>query len=247
MALGRLTAGPPDFIGIGAQRCGTTWWFHLLVGHRGIRPPRRGIKELNFFRRFCNREMGDSDIREYYELFPRRKGQIVGEWTPNYMHEPWTAAPMRRAAPEARLLVMLRDPIDRFRSGVVHQREAWPDWSPERVAMDAIERGRYASQLRLFRTFFDAERILVLQYERCTRDFAGEFRRTLRFLGVAEDHEPRRVGRRWSYPTADRVDDLTPDLHASLRAAYEPEVRDLASLVPDLDLGLWPNFADLAR
>ena len=78
------TTGPPDFIGVGTQRSGTTWWFRTLLGHPQIRPPRGRRKELHFFDRFCTRELGDGDIAEYHELFPRLPGQIAGEWTPRY-------------------------------------------------------------------------------------------------------------------------------------------------------------------
>ena len=47
------TTGPPDFIGVGTQRSGTTWWFQTLLGHPQIRPPRGRRKELHFFDRFC--------------------------------------------------------------------------------------------------------------------------------------------------------------------------------------------------
>ena len=53
----RTTTGPPDFIGVGAQRSGTTWWFGTMLGHPQIAPPRERKKELHFFNRFRAREM----------------------------------------------------------------------------------------------------------------------------------------------------------------------------------------------
>ena len=121
------TTGPPDFIGVGTQRSGTTWWFQTLLGHPQIRPPRGRRKELHFFDRFCAQELRDADIAEYHELFPRRPGQIAGEWTPRYMHDFWTPRLIARAAPEAKLLIMFRDPVERFRSGVPHRLSRSPD------------------------------------------------------------------------------------------------------------------------
>src|ERR687897_2841254 len=110
--------GPPDFIGVGTQRSGTTWWFMSLLEHPGIRAPRYGNKELHYLSLFASREMNDQDIERYHFKFPRTAGELVGEWTPRYMHDFWVPRLIPRAAPGAKLLVMFRDPIERFRSGV---------------------------------------------------------------------------------------------------------------------------------
>ena len=132
------TTGPPDFVGVGTQRSGTTWWFKTLLGHPQIRPPRGRRKELHFFDRFCARELLDADVAEYHELFPRKPGQITGEWTPRYMHDFWTPRLLARAAPEAKLLIMFRDPVERYRSGVLHQGQRTPYRDAAWLATDAI-------------------------------------------------------------------------------------------------------------
>jgi hypothetical protein len=141
---------------------------------------------------------------------------------------------------------MLRDPVERFRSGVVHRRERVPERRLEMVAADAIERGYYASQLARLRRYFLAERVLVLQYERCRADPVTEYRRTLRFLGLPDDHEPQRVQRARGTSTEPSKQPLWPDMEATLLRVLEPEVERLRALVPDLDLSLWPSFAHLA-
>jgi hypothetical protein len=236
--------GPPDFIGVGAQRSGTTWWFELLLEHPSIRAPHQGRKELHFFDRFGAEPLRDEDVAAYHELFPRTSGETIGEWTPRYMTDAWTPRLLRRAAPDARLLVLLRDPIERYRSGVVHRATRTPDELLERIASDAIERGRYASQLRHLRAAFDPERILVLQYERCRLDPIGQYRRTLRHLGVS-DHVPDDVHALRGTTTEAGKDRLWPELLSALHATLDREVAELDELVDDLDLSLWPNFADL--
>jgi hypothetical protein len=244
LATPRPSTGPPDFIGVGTQRSGTTWWFRTLVGHPDVRPPRGRRKELHFFDPFCAREMSKRDIARYHRLFPRADGETTGEWTPRYMRDVWTPRLLQRAAPEAKLLVLVRDPVERFRSGVLHRLTRTPMRRPETLAADAIDRSRYAVQLRRLHAFFDDEQILVLQYERCRADTAGEYRRTLRFLGL-RDCEPVDAERSRGTTTAAAKEPLWPDLMHSLRVALEPDVSALAELVPDLDLGLWPNFAHL--
>lgn len=241
---GKIFTGPPDFVGVGAQRSGTTWWFRTLLSHPQIRPPRKGRKELHFFDPFGARPMTDADIPRYHDLFPRRAGHVAGEWTPRYMADAWTAVLLRRAAPDAKLLVMLRDPIERYRSGVVHRSTRSPDHRAEAVARDAIERGRYTSQLRGLFEVFDRDRVLVLQYERCRMDPIAQYRRTLEFLGV-EDHVPEDVQRLRGTTMQAGKQPLWADLQQALRVSLGPEVRALPELVPDLDVELWPNFAEL--
>jgi hypothetical protein len=245
VAARRFITGPPDFVGVGAQRAGTTWWFRMLARHPDIRAPQNRKKELHFFDRFCAREMTDADVAAYHELFPRKPGQLAGEWTPRYMSDNWTPPLIRRAAPDTRLLVMLRDPIERFRSGTAHLLARAPQRVRQLTAADAIERGRYATQLARLRSFFDEERILVLQYERCRTEPAAEYARTLRFLGVPDAPEPPEFEEAKGTTTAAAKEPLWPDLVDALRATLDPEVERLRAMVPGLDLGLWPNFADL--
>jgi hypothetical protein len=238
--------GPPDFVGVGTQRSGTTWWFRVMAAHPAIRTPHRGRKELHFFDEFALRPMTDEDVRRYHEWFPRRDGQVVGEWTPRYMRDFWTPPLLRRAAPETRLLVMLRDPVERFRSGVMHQLSRGFERRADMLAVDAVERGRYALQLRRLRECFDPERILVIQYEKCLTDAPGEYRRTVRFLGV-DEHEGRpEFAQARGTTTAAQKRELWPELVSSLQVALADDVRELMTLVPHLDVECWPHFRHLA-
>jgi hypothetical protein len=239
------TTGPPDFIGVGTQRSGTTWWFQTLLGHPQIRAPRGRRKELHFFDRFCARELTAADVAEYHELFPRKPGQIVGEWTPRYMHDFWTPPLLGRAAPDAKLLIMFRDPIERFRSGVPHRLSRTPDARLEAATADAIERGRYANQLRRVLACHDESKLLVLQYEKCVADPAGQYRRTLEFLGVDAEHRHDGFERQRGTTQAARKKPLWDDMMDGLRAALEPEVLALAAMTPEIDVALWKNFAHL--
>ena len=241
----QAVTGPPDFIGVGAQRSGTTWWFELLLQHAQIATSRRGHKEVHFFDRYGAQPMTDADVARYHKLFLRHPGEVVGEWTPRYMLDQWTPRLLHRAAPDARLLVLLRDPIERFRSGVLHRAVRTPDHALEVMASDAIQRGRYGSQVRHLLEYFAPERVLVLQYERCVAEPVEQYRRTLAFLGVADD-VPRDVTQARGESMADDKEPLWPELTLALRTVLDPEVRLLASLVPDIDLSLWPHFSDLA-
>lgn len=241
MAEGDTTAAP-DFVGVGTQRSGTTWWFETLLDHPQIRGPRSGRKEQHFFDQFATRRITEKRIARYHKQFPRGEGQIAGEWTPRYMHDFWVPPLIRRAAPDAKLLIMFRDPIERYRSGVPHRASTSVDPRMEAICADATERGRYATQLKRVLAVHQRERILILQYERCVADPASEYRRTLAFLGVDPDHRNESFDTARGTTQAALKEPLWPDLMDGLRATLEPEVAELATLVPELDVDLWPNF-----
>jgi hypothetical protein len=261
--------GPPDFIGVGCRHSGTAWWMNLLAQHPGVEPPVGGARELHFFSRFCTRAMTDADVAAYHAHFPRRPGVLRGEWTPRYVYDAWTPLLLQRVAPAAKLLMLVSDPVERYRTRLALERSRTDPDAEQLFMADAAGRGRYALQLRSLLPYFPRERILVLQYERCQADRAGEYARTLRFLGLQDDFRPLQVraategglvrARRALWLLRRRVAStlrgggekpggapLWPDLAAALRADLEPDVLELQAMVPELDLSLWPNFADLA-
>jgi hypothetical protein len=206
--------GPPDFIGVGALGCGTGWWHSTLLAHPEIEPPAARRRALHFFDRFCAAELEERDIAAYHARFPRRAGVIRGEWTGRYMFDAWTPPLLRRAAPDAKLLVMLADPIGRYRAAF-GERLARRSEGETIYTADIADRRSFGAQLARLRRFYDAERILVLQFERCRRDPLTEYRRTLEFLGVRDTAFAPRTLRR--------------------KAAGKPESRAVAAL---LRLGL---------
>ncbi len=235
--------GPPDFVGIGVQKAGTSWWYELIVDHPGVFA-RSGIhKERHYLSHFGTRAFGAEEVERYYGWFPRPAGAKTGEWTPDYLGFPWVAPLLAEAAPEARLLVLLRDPVERLRSGLYFRLGGGaPD--DETTAAEAVRLGFYARSLRRYLDYFPREQILVLQYERCTSDPAGQLQETYRFLGL-EDHEPDHL-RRAVNASAGKLplEEATVD---RLIDMYAADVADLAALVPTLDLSCWPHFRALAR
>jgi len=242
---GGVITGPPDFIGVGTQRSGTTWWQRLLKRHPAIKTPLNRKKEQHFFDKFGKRPMEPSDIAAYHQLFPRGPGELSGEWTPRYMRDIWGPPVVAQAAPDAKVLVMFRDPVERYRSGVLHQGERTPYRDAAWLATDAIERGRYALQLRRVYDYFDEEQVLVLQYEQCRVDPHEQYRRTLDFIG-APWHEPKEPTRTRGTAQKSRKEPIWDDLRYAIMRELEGEVAELAELVPRLDVRLWPNFEHLA-
>jgi hypothetical protein len=160
------------------------------------------------------------------------------------MLDAWTPRLLRRAAPDARLLVLVRDPVERFRSGRTLAENRFTVGSTARAAANAaFGRGLYADQLlRLWRAF-PREQVLVLQYERCVADPLAELRRTFAFLGLdPEAAGGIAVGIRVNASQGPKAA-LSAWHQDVLARRYAPENERLAALVPDLDLALWTQPA----
>jgi hypothetical protein len=238
--------GPPDFVGVGAQRAGTTWWYRMLCEHPRIE--RAAGKETHFFDEYFEAEFGDADVDAYRRLFPRPDGSLTGEWSPEYMHGFWIPSLLRRAAPEAKILVLLRDPLQRLQSGLRHElaivgravRRGRRGYFGAMDANESLARSLYAPQLERLFEEFDRSRVLVLQFERCVQDPAAELRRTYEFVGAdPPDHVPETLRERvgGAHPRME----LNADVSEAARAMIVRDAARVSDLVPELDLGLWPS------
>jgi hypothetical protein len=234
--------GPPDFVGIGAQKAGTTWWFDAICAHPDVYSRDDIHKERHFFDRYAVDRFGPAESSRYHDWFPRPSGSLTGEWTPDYMHYRWVPALLAQAAPRTRLVALLRDPVERFRSGLAHHRRDRGTLTSESY-QDALTRGLYADALRPWTAFFPNEQILVLQYERCRADPGPQLARTYRFLGL-EPFVHEGIDKKVN--VTEHTPDLDEDVRRRLVQVYEPDVRALAQRFPDIDLGLWPNFAGIS-
>jgi hypothetical protein len=242
--------GPPDFIGVGVHKAGTTWWWALLVGHPDIDGvPRR--KELHLLERMREGPISQDQKDWYYRQFPRLPGHLAGEWTPRYMAMPPMPAVISEVAPEAKLLTIVREPVERYRSGFKQWHEQTKRRSLKRNEKagkrEALMRGFYGRQIQRMVDAVGRDQILVLQYEQCVREPAAQFARTLDFLGAAPYLPEERLLTIRYNATVGTKGALAKKEEAELVAEYEPEVALLKELMPDLDLSLWPRFKHLDR
>jgi hypothetical protein len=248
--------GPPDFVIFGAQKSGTTWWFRLIEQHPGVVQPKNQRPELHFFDRLWADWPGEEAISRYHRYFPRPTGSLIGEKTPEYLSCPWAPPMAKVAAPDAKAIVLLRDPVERYVSGLSHQDRGGLISEVEgdgrlfgdrlRTVTDAISRGQYATQLGWLADAFGADNLQILQYERCAAGATGQLSRTFEFLGLPPHKLPKaELARPRNMAKLEKVE--VPQAHIDLlRRYYRPEVERLAGLMPDLDLSLWPHFKDLA-
>jgi hypothetical protein len=112
------TGALPDFVIIGARKAGTTFLYNLLTRHPHVEPA--AAKEIHYFDSLIKEE----DIEWYSRCFPKPRYEngrrtITGEATP-YLAHSLAAERMARVVPQARLIALLRNPIDRAYSDYQH-------------------------------------------------------------------------------------------------------------------------------
>jgi hypothetical protein len=242
--------GPPDFVIIGAQKSGTTWWQGLVESHLQVVRPGGQRRELHYFDHFWDRWPSDAQFARYERYFPRPEGSLVGEKTPGYLYQPWVAPMLAHAAPGAKLIVLMRDPVERFisglgllaRSGALKGEVGAGDLGTrEHRIVEAMERGRYAAQLEWWLRHFPREQLLLLQYERCVADPQGQLTRTFSFLGLPGQPAPAAEVARARKRSSTHV--ALPDaMRRLLGSYYAADAIRLAELMPDLDVALWKNL-----
>lgn len=237
--------GPPDFVGVGTQRAGTSWWYRYAIeAHPRVNRANPELKELHFFDRFWTEPVPDDLAADYARMFPRPEGSLAGEWTPRYIHDPWTPPLLARAAPDARLIVTLRDPIDRFMSGIARDRRRLKRQGrslPASYISDHIGRSLYLDSLRRLFGHFERDRVLVLQYERCLAEPVAEAGRTQAFLGLdpIESHPPELTER--TRPEASKPE-LTDHMRATLAGHFSEDAAGTIELC-GLEADLWPTLS----
>lgn len=174
----------PNFLIIGAPRAGTTWAAKNMMDHPQIFMPR--IKEVHFFD--ANYEKG----MDYYEaFFSDAKDQIaVGEATPEYLYIPEVAARIHQHLPNAKLIVSLRNPVERLYSRYWNSKAKYVsnrDLSFEEKIKQKplfIGEGFYYDHLTRYYRLYPREQILVLLYDDLEKDPHGFLSEIYKFLGV---------------------------------------------------------------
>lgn len=179
----------PDFLIIGAMKCGTSTLQAQLAAQPGIFMTTP--KEPNFF---SDDPIYAKGLDWYGTLYDAAApGDLRGEASTHYTKRPtWpdTVARLQAAVPDPRLIYMIRNPVDRCVSHYIH------DWSEGRIAHDldtAIAKlpeitaySQYAMQITPFLDAFGPERILLTSLEAFKRDGAAELARIGAFVGMAQ-------------------------------------------------------------
>lgn len=239
----------PDFLIIGAQKCGTTSLYERLVEHPGVVAASR--KEVHFFD--LEHHRGAAWYARHFDA--NRGRRITGEATPYYLFHPRAAARAAALLPECRLIVLLRDPAARalshYHQEVRHGVEPLPlsealaaeearlSGEHERLRSDPNHRspahqhysykarGRYAEQLDVWLARYPRDQLLVVDADQLARDPAPTLARVFAFLGLPPDGGARPLRRlnAGGYPPPPR------EVRESLARYFEPHDRRLERLI----------------
>ncbi|WP_219469520.1 sulfotransferase family protein [Nonomuraea rhizosphaerae] len=218
---GRLTAGArmlPSFLIAGAQRCGTTSLYRALSQHPLLLKPvlHKGVHYFDAdYGRPLSWYQGHFPLRVAAALLTRRHGTrpLAFESSPYYLFHPLAGERIAAVLPEVKLIVLVRDPVERACSAHAHELargyetesnfeyavelearrlagadqilRARPDSEHHSHRHHAyLARGRYAEQLDRLEPLFGRERVLVLDSHRFFAEPERTYDRVLEFLGM---------------------------------------------------------------
>jgi hypothetical protein len=194
----------PNFLIIGAMKAGTTSLHRYMADHPEVFMA--SPKELHFF---SHRDARDIDW--YEEHFAAAGAAIaIGEASASYTTYPDSVGVSSRVAariPDARLIYLVRQPIERMRSHYLHRVGAGKETAPIDEALLAnpiyVETSRYGERLREYLEHFPRERIMIVRSEALRDERDQVLRRIYRFIGVDDGWVPTSVEREF-YRTADK-------------------------------------------
>jgi Sulfotransferase domain len=221
----------PDFLVIGAMKGGTTSLYHYLSEHPQVHMSK--VKEVDFFTSELNWDKGfDWYARQFADAGPTAK---KGEASTSYTKFPRYSGVAPRIAdhlPDAKLIYVVRDPMERIRSHYQHNVAIGEEQLPIESAIEKnpvyIDYSRYAMQLDQYLEHFPRDQVLVITSEALRSNRERTFKQVLAFIDVDPNAKVATLEREF-YKTEERP-------------AYGPIVggarRTLKKLFPK-SVGLW--------
>ena len=220
LLLGRRITGKlrlePDFLIVGVLRGGTTSLYNYIAGHPSVAPAFK--KEIHYFDRNFHR--GPRWYRGHFPLTAYKKyvgtfyrsELITGEATANYIFHPHAPRRIREARPQVKLIVLLRNPVDRayshycktVRKGnerlsfeeALRQEDKRLSGERQRIVSDDtydcrdffvysyLTRGIYVDQIKVWSNIFPKDQILIVRSEDLFSNSSTTVHRVYRFLGL---------------------------------------------------------------
>ncbi len=258
----------PDFLIIGTKRGGTTSLWNYLIEHPLVVPmfpASENLKSNHYF--YWHYTRGEAWYRSHFATNRHRSRlqhklggpTMTGEASPYYLYDPRVPARVRTDLPDAKIIILLRNPVERAYSqykdrikihgetlsfpdalaaeperleGEMQRMLAEPDYySRPHDYFSYRDRGIYRPQVERWLDEFPREQVLILRSEDFYADPATAYSRTLAFLGLP-DHQLQNP-KRFNYIPAADMDEAT---RAELTEFYRPHNADLEKLL-DTDFG----------
>jgi hypothetical protein len=232
-----------DFLGIGAQKCGTTWIFSQLEKHPQIRFP--AGKEVHFWDAPQPREAS-----RWLGLFETEQAPVKqGEITPAYaLLDAAKVAEIYRVAPHIRLFYSLRNPIARAWSAALMgmaRAEMTLDDASDRWFIDhfqsagSLHRGDYLRCMETWLSVFPTEALKLILLDDIVSDPRSVMVQLAEHIGVEPDPFREMNINKLATPVFEGVvADLRPALLEYLRELYAPSIQHLSERL-GRDLTSW--------
>jgi hypothetical protein len=195
-----------DFFIVGAPKSGTTSLYHYLSEHPHVEMSSQ--KEPDYFSDKAIQEQGMyygknriNTLDDYEGLFAQKEGVIYGESSVSYLFYDNVAENIKSYNPNAKIIIMLRNPIDRafshylmdYRLGLVS--DSFEDIVNKKSKhknahlfyQQYIEVSEYAKQIQRYFNIFSADNILLIDYENFKRDVAATVADVYSFLNISTE------------------------------------------------------------
>ena len=183
----------PDFIGIGVQKAATSWLFEVLSAHPEIYMGKGNEKDTRFFS--CHFERGYYWYESHFE--GRGAAMVAGEYSTSYFNDSDAPVRIHNYAPDIKLIVCLREPVDRAYSSHKHQVQlgyAVGELANFERGLENnptyVDQSLYYKHLSKWYQLFDKEQILVLLMDDIRQAPQRVVERLYRFLGVNSTFTP---------------------------------------------------------
>jgi hypothetical protein len=177
-------------IGIGAMKCASTWVYEVLRAHPDVCMSK--IKELNYFTK--NYDHGDAWYSKHFLNCSERA--FRGEFSATYLYDKNAARRISEFAPNAKIVVCVRNPIDRaisnykhlIRVGNIDRGMGFLD--ALKVSSGLVEKGLYAKYLEQFLLHFPESSIVIVIAEETEKDPERVVKDIYRRIGLSTDFLP---------------------------------------------------------
>lgn len=236
----------PNALIIGGMKCGTTTLNAWLREHPQV--AFSSVKEIHFFDKHYAK--GAHWYRTHFPIWETLRGAHCRiEATPSYLSNAMVTAPrMSALIPNAKLIAMLRNPVERAISHYCHLQRNGIETRPPEIALTAEvsrsgrnanpykERGLYAQQLEAFIEHYSREQILIIKSEEFFKDPEATFLQTQLFLNLNPIPQPQHSPPR---NTNKPKIEIPSEVIRHLQDFYQKPNQKLAKIFPEVEL--WPN------
>lgn len=234
---------PEHLFVVGAQRSGTTYLYYILNNHPQIEMNRSIVPEPKFFL-----VSGSEHRAEEYkkQFFSNPSVSYWGDKSASYMEFPETAERIAKCFPTARILFILRDPVERaishFRYSSDNNLETLPleavisdlnlqfrSYDGSKISVSPyqyVERGKYVTFIDAYAKHFSKEQMKILVFE----EFAGNesaVQELYRYLGVLDDFVPNSLHEKVNF-SHEKIVPPTPEMYAKLAEHFKDSIDELS-------------------